>query len=278
MITLIWQTDYSSAWERDWIEYLFSKTPHVTIYDKHKTQYIDSSMIIYNASVDNKSYIKNLSQSGKKFGLIHLSDEWSRDDTDIYQYADVVLRNYYRDTLSDVITFPLGWMRTFPYDITPKTVDERKYTWSFSGHVDKTTRPMMAKYMSQVPNGRSYFKQCGQDWGAFEGHALNPVQLAEMYNDSIFVPCPQGNESIDSLRVCEALQVGAFPIVEASDYWSKLYGDDHPLIQINDWSQAPWLITEMLRDPIKLEIERAKARQWWVNHCEKLQERLTTIL
>jgi hypothetical protein len=278
MITITWHTNRETSWECDWIEHLFSKVPHQTITDYQQTQYIDNSYIVYNAGVNIDNFALKMFQSGKKFGLIHLSDEWDRDSTANYALADVVLRNYYKDLGPKVINFPLGWMRTFPHDITPPTISERKHIWSFTGHVDKTTRPEMAKWMTTVPNGHYFFKQCGQIWGPFDGHALDPTQMAELYRNSVFVPCPQGNCSIDSFRVTEALQAGALPIVESSDYWNNLYGDDHPLLQIVDWATAPALINVLLKDPVALENYRANTYSWWIAHCEKLQNKIAGLL
>jgi hypothetical protein len=278
MITIIWQINKENSWECDWIEYLFQKTAHKTITDYNQTQFIDRSYIVYNAGVNNDAYINSLSKSGKKFGLIHLSDEWDKDSTANYSLADVVLRNYYKDLGPKVINFPLGWMTSFPHSILPNSISERKYTWSFSGHVDKTTRPMMAEYMSKIPNGIGYFKKCGENWGPFQGHALTPTQLAEMYNESIFVPCPQGNQSIDSFRVTEALQAGALPIVERSKYWSNLFGQDHPLIEIDSWDQAPAIIANLTQEHTSLEQKRSATYKWWIKYCDNLQNTIKGLL
>jgi len=274
MITLIWQCDYTNAWESDWIEYLYKDIPHVTIQDPGKTQYIDRSMIIFNSSVHNDDYLITLASQHKHFGLIHLSDEWGKDSVAKYHLADVVLRNYYKPLEKNVINFALGCMKTFPYDLIVKPISDRAYTWSFSGHIDKTTRPKMAENMSTVPNGLSYFKRSGE----YHGYALTPVEMADMYNNSIFVPCPKGNESIDSFRVCEALQAGALPIVERSDYWSNLYGDDHPLIEIDDWNQAPSTIQALMSNMESLEQQRLTTYNWWVKYCNNLKNKIKGLL
>jgi hypothetical protein len=277
MITLIWHSNKESGWEVDWIEYLFENIPHTSIADYEQKLEIDNSFIIYNRTAPVDEYAKRLHAKGLKFGLIHVSDEWLEDSTEAYQYAKVVLRNYYKDLGPTVINFPLGWMRTFPHNLPLKTVRERAYTWSFSGHIDKTTRPAMAAAMSTVPNGRSYFKQCGENWGPFEGHALDPTQLAELYNNSIFVPCPQGNCSIDSLRVCEALQAGSIPIVEQSDYWDRLYGSNNPLLQVKDWRDAPETIAVLMEKYETLEQLRESIYTWWINHCDKLKHKIAKL-
>lgn len=278
MITLVWQCNVESAWECDWIEFLFRDIPHTTITDYNQVSCIDNSVFIYNGTVNNTAYLNNLSNGGITFGLIHLSDEWDRDSTDHYSLAKFVLRNYYKDLGNNVLNIPLGWMKTFPYTIVPKTASQRTYTWAFSGHVDKTTRPAMVQYMSTVDNGQHYFKRCGENWGPFEGHALNPTELASLYNDCLFVPCPQGNQSIDSLRVCEALQAGSLPIVERSDYWAKLYGADHPLIEIDEWSQAPEIINSLTSNMDDLEIKRLYTYNWWVTHCDLVTNKIKELV
>jgi hypothetical protein len=278
MITLVWQNSLESSWECDWIEFLFSKVPHTTITDYNQTSCIDNSIFIYNRTVDNVAYLKDLSNKGIKFGLIHLSDEWDRDTTDHYSLAKFVFRNYYKNLGPKVLNIPLGWMKTFPHTITPKTVVQRQYNWGFSGHVDKTTRPMMVQYMSTIENGRHYFKKCGENWGPFDGHALDPTQMAMLYNDCLFVPCPSGNYSIDTLRVCEALQAGSLPIVERSDYWTKLYGNDHPLIEIDNWSQAPLVMQSLMSDLSLLEQQRSNTYSWWIKYCDNLKNKIKSLV
>ena len=274
MITLVWQCNLASSWECDWIEFLFQHIPHTTITDYNQSTCIDNSVLIYNSTVNNAAYLKSLSDNGITFGLIHLSDEWDKDPTDHYKLAKFVLRNYYKDIGPNVLNIPLGWMKTFPHNIIPKTSKQRKYTWAFSGHVDKTTRPMMVQYMSTIENGQHYFKKCGENWGAFDGQALDPVGLAELYNDCLFVPCPTGNQSIDTLRVCEALQSGSLPIVERSEYWSKLYGADHPLIEIDNWNQAPEIIKNLTINMDDFEIKRLYTYNWWHDHCDHVKNKI----
>lgn len=278
MTTLVWQSSLESSWECDWIEFLFRNVSHTTIKDYNQTSCIDNSVFIYNSTVDNLAYFKDLSSKGITFGLIHLSDEWNKDSTEHYSLAKFVLRNYYKDAGSNVMNIPLGWMKTFPHTIIPNTVKDRKYTWGFSGHVDKTTRPMMVQYMSTIENGQHYFKKCGENWGPFDGHALDPVGLAALYNDCLFVPCPQGNQSIDSLRVCEALQAGSLPIVERSEYWTKLYGTDHPLIEIDSWRHAPEIINNLISNLDDLEIKRMYTYNWWIAHCDRITNKITKIV
>jgi hypothetical protein len=279
MNTIVWQMDPLKSWEPDWIEYVFSKTPHTTVIDTDQKQFIDNSYIVYNSHVNIVPYIEKMVAANKRFGLIHLSDEWDRDSTDHYKHAHVVLRNYYRSIdNTNVMFFPLGWMVTFPHTLPIKSTWDREFTWSFSGVVTKSTRLAMAEAMETVPNGCRYFKPEWENWGSHHGHALTPTQMADMYNNSLFVPCPRGNQNVDSFRVTEALQMGALPIVEKSDYWANLYGQDHPLIEIENWQDAPAVIKHLMSNMRNLDIQRALTYAWWIRYCNNLKNKITTSL
>jgi hypothetical protein len=279
MITLIWQTDYPSCWEPEWIEYIFSKTPHNTLIDPNQEQCIDNSYIIYNHHVNIVPYIEKMVQQNMNFGLIHLSDEWEKDPTDHYKFAKVVLKNYYRNiNANNVVFFPLGWSMTFPSTLPIKSTWDREYTWSFSGTIASPKRVDMVNSMINVPNGMHWFRHPWEDWGGPNKHALTPAQMAEFYNNSLFVPCPTGNYNIDSFRVTEALQMGALPIVEKSDYWANLYGEDHPLIEVETWNDAPGTIKHLMSNMRSLDIQRVLAYTWWIRYSNNLKNKITNLL
>ena len=70
MITIIWQCDASTAWEKDWIEHIFRNIPHNTVSDYDQSLIIDQCFIVYNRTVDNDQYIKNLHARRINFSLI----------------------------------------------------------------------------------------------------------------------------------------------------------------------------------------------------------------
>lgn len=272
MIKLVWHCHRDTAWESDWLEFLFADIPHTTVVDYGQTIKEDHCVFIFNSSIKNLAYLEQLREEGYSFGLIHLSDEWSKDSLDCYAPAKFVLRNYYKELDPKVLNFPLGWMSGFTHDLEIKTVDERKYTWAFSGHIDKTTRPQMARWMATVPDGLSFFKRAGE----YHGYKLTPAEMSDVFNNSIFVPCPMGNCSIDSFRVTEALQAGSLPIVERNPYWEQLYGNN-PLLQIDDWSDAPELIKQLMTDLEKLETLRQSTHRWWIQHCSDLKLKIKDL-
>jgi hypothetical protein len=270
MNTIVWHIDPAQSWEPDWIEYIFSKTPHNTIIDLSQSKFIDRSYIVYNCTVDIVPYVEKMYLQNKRFGLIHLSDEYDQDSLDHYVRAQVILKNYYRHVaMSNVVHFPLGWMKTFPHNLPIKSTWDREHTWSFIGNISKSTRLEMIHYMNTISNGIHQ--------GPHTGQSLTPSEMAQIYNNSLFVPCPRGNWNVDSFRVTEALQMGALPIVEKSDYWVKLYGNDHPLIEIESWQDAPGTIKHLMSNMRSLDIQRALTYAWWIRYCNNLKNQIALL-
>jgi hypothetical protein len=93
------------------------------------------------------------------------------------------------------------------------------------------------------------------------------------------VPCPSGPFTVDSFRVCEALQLGAIPLVDAlsprgeyREYWERVFGEHHPLEVIYDWEDELLPRVEHL-----LEYEAvytSAVSKWWQRYKAGLQAQL----
>ena len=281
MITFVWLINRELCWHTDYIDFIFKNVPHQHVNDYGQNECYDNCYVVvgtqHGITIDPTAYLKRMRDNGKRFAILHLCDEWFQENRNYYEYSDIILRNYYIDLGPKVHTFTVGWNKGYPHTLEPKSISQRQYTWSFGGHIDKTTRGEMVQYMNTVPNGKSFFKICGEP-GQYNGYVLSTTMMAELINDSVFVPCPQGNHSMETCRLCETLQMGALPIVERNEIWKIIYGDDHPLIQIDSWSEAPKLIEDLMRDPIALENKRQATYKWWIDHLAKIQQKVMDLL
>lgn len=272
-LTIVWNRAKSVSWESTWIEYLFRNIPHTTIENLNHDQFIDNSVIVDSLcwAPYHNSYVKELAARNFKFGLIHLSDETTRDNIDSYKHCRFVLRNYFREQVADnVMHIPLGWNDGFTDATDNGPITSRKHVWSFVGERWDHNRNVMAAEMSRVPNGNLYVVH-------HTGPRLNPTEMGKLYRDSIFVPCPRGAISMDNFRVTEALEAGCIPIVEKSDYWFKMHGDDFPALQISDWNTAPDLISKYLISPMELETLRLRCSRWWHDKKDQLTSSVETL-
>jgi hypothetical protein len=91
--------------------------------------------------------------------------------------------------------------------------------------------------------------------------------------------CPSGATTPDTFRHAEALELGCVPIVDAmspqeeTGYWELVYGVDHPLMEIYDWSYLPQTIDTMLEN---YERELPVVRDWWRGYNDDLAVKLVT--
>lgn len=260
-ITLVWNRSRATSWEPDWIEYLFRNIPHDTVENLNHDQYWNNCVVIDTVKWADyhDSYCAELVRQGMEYAVIDLSDETRNSSTASYDSANFVLRNYYRPNMANhVLHIPLGYNTGFTTVSDNPPADKRSHVWAFVGQRWDQTRQQMREYMMSVPGGKIHVAEN-------ESYRLSPVDMSRVYRDSVFVPAPHGWFVIDSFRVTEALEAGCIPIVETSDYWTKLYGEVPPFPQINNWSQAPGMIRNLLANPAELEALRLRCHSWW---CE----------
>lgn len=265
-LTIVWNRARSASWESTWIEYLFRNIPHRTIENLDHTQYIDNSVIVDSIcwAPYHNQYCQEMSQRGYKFGIVHLTDETTRDNIDSYQLAKFVLRNYYRDGMpSHVLHIPLGYNDNFTDLDTNPPAGQRKHLWSYVGERWDQNRNHMITALNSVPNGFFYVAN-------HTGPRMSVKDMSAVYRNSVFVPCPRGAISMDNFRVTEALEAGAIPIVEKSPYWEQMHGPDLPFVQITAWNQAPLIMEHLSQSPGQLELLRLSCKDWWENRKQSL--------
>jgi hypothetical protein len=271
-LTLVWQIRLERSWEMDWLRFLLSPLNVSEIVDGRHQEFHDGSIVVDNFITPSKrAYYFEMLKRRHRFALVHLSDERYIDDYGAYSLANVVIRNYWcRLHASDakVLTVPLGLMNGFKVGLR-KPARDRRYTWSFAGNVEKSSRAAMLGTLAAIGGGQVH---CSGDQ-LLEG-TVNPkpplaiADYAQLMSETVFAPCPAGWQNLDSFRVCEALEAGCIPIVErrtSYDYFRHLFGD-HPMMTVSDWSEAPAAIARLQADPDALESRRLACETWWQEH------------
>ena len=151
----------------------------------------------------------------------------------------------------------------------------KKYVWSFAGEVhEASSRAQMIDALKKIDG--EYFCKINDGWES-KGN-LSTQEYKQLLRDSIFVPCPRGNDSVDSFRLYEALEVGSIPVVERDEYWNDLFGDDHPLIQVSDWSKAAKDIEILSDEPDWLNNYSNRLSSWWNEYKNDLKRKIRTTV
>jgi hypothetical protein len=286
-LKLVWQIPLERVWEIDWLRYLLSPLNVGEIVDTRHQEFHDGSIVVDNhLTTAKRAYYFEMLKRGHRFALIHLSDERYVDDYGAYSLANVVIRNYWcRLHASDsrVLTIPLGLMNGFKISAR-KPARDRRYSWSFAGNVDKTSRPAMLGALAAVAGGHVHGSDSSGPW--LLKRAANPTpplaiaDYAALMSDTVFAPCPAGWQNLDSFRVCEALEAGCIPIVErraSYDYFRHLFGE-HPMLTVNEWSEAPAAIAQLQADPDALEQRRFACETWWQDHKRATAQRVQNAI
>jgi hypothetical protein len=280
-IKLVWQIDPKESWESEWVRHLLSGLEYREVADGRHTEFHDGAIVVDNRiGPEKRAYYFEMLKRGHRFALFHLSDEHYGDDGASYNFANLVLRNYWsRAHAADrnVIGMPLGLMNGFRVE-SPLPTPARKHLWCFAGNVVKQSRKAMMAAMSGVGGGHVHgtnrvnprVAASGEDAG-FEA-PLTLADYARLMSESVFAPCPAGWENLVSFRVCEALEAGCIPIVERRpcfDYFGHLFGE-HPIPTVEDWNDAPALIEALRADPAALDKKRLACANWWRDYKASL--------
>lgn len=124
--------------------------------------------------------------------------------------------------------------------------------------------------------GGDYYCNVNSAWQS--GDSLSTQDYKKILEQSIFVPCPRGNSSPDTFRLYEAIEAGSIPVVERDEYWNDLFGDDHPLIQVSDWSKAASDISMLSKETEWLEEYSSKLASWWNAQKATLKQKIKTTI
>jgi hypothetical protein len=145
----------------------------------------------------------------------------------------------------------------------------KKYTWSFTGQVHaQGKRKKMIDQLKDCP-GDSFFN-INESWQSQD--SLDTKDYKDILSNSVFVPCPKGNSSVDSFRLYECLECGAIPIIEKDASWEILLGDHPFLLTDSDWVAGKKYIQELYGKNDFLQKYQDKIQDWWAKFKISLKE------
>ncbi len=279
---LVWHQE--GLQERDWIRLVLDGLISKEIVDLEQSIVTgDAAHVVSSNRAPLESYRRYFeacraqSQDGKLV-LIHLSDEWFSGGYSVYGLFDHVIRNYstWLARNPGIMTIPLG----YPNATTPGEVAvaaDRTLVWSFLGEM-KASRLEMARSLSTLQPHRAFgiAPVAGQSRPQFSKSEFDAV-----LGDSIFAPCPMGNVVLETWRLYESLERGCIPIIEkrpALDYFSSLFGEDHPIPAFSSWTSARRFIEAACRDRAWINQKQSDIHLWWSRSKVDVWRRISDAL
>lgn len=290
---IIWQVDPERrelCIERDWYRYLFADVPvarEFIDYHDRPLLNVQSTPAMVCASCPNlvsaadlAHYLQSLPQPRV---LYHMSDEYLKAGTELYQHCELVIRNgsalFSGGENFNVLQLPLGFSVGFenPGGIG-LLASQRQYSIAFLGKMKHDRKAEMLPALQIVP-GEHYLRET-LNWA----EALRNFNQAStsIYRQAVFVPCPKGNWNPECNRLYDALEWGCIPLIRnytetpyQDGYHSKLLGP-HPLPEFDRWDDAASFASEMLLRPKRLNTLQAEVFSWWQNYKAHLRRELTS--
>jgi hypothetical protein len=207
--------------------------------------------------------------------LLHLSDEYGKDDLSIYESKvfPKIIRNYWRANLpKSIIQLPLGYTNGrshYGYAETP-TFADRKYLWTFTGSLDRPGRVESLFALEKTGNYRIFAKE---SWD--KPYVQDGPQYIEQLRNTKFVPCFAGSSALESYRLYEALEHGAIPFYVATqtDEYKEMYGIV-PFLGFPSWDVAAKTLPLLAEKHEVIEKHRKSCLQWWAEKKQSLKDQL----
>jgi GR25 family glycosyltransferase involved in LPS biosynthesis len=207
-----------------------------------------------------------LEHAVKPFRILHLSDEFVSDDISMYMnpLCKGVIRNYVRadvPELPHILTIPLGYH--YRYSGSVKSMEDRKWTWSFHGTDWHDRSQQLAAFQTYHP----YSCRLQPDWNHPSG--TKEDEYLEALGNSQFCPILKGN-NMETFRLYEALEAGTLPLFGpsiSSDFltWVQQH------INLSAWYD--WTSKESinLSNEIKIKAQTDMMTQWtrWKMEIQK---------
>lgn len=200
-------------------DYLLLRTNEIIIPTDLFTKYKGKDtfrILVYSSNAIKSNRIKNIITDLKPQVIFHNSDEWgNRNDHQelAIDFPDsVIFRQYSHnkyDQHSNLYDIPLSYVTgTLLYGIphfdtlrSELDYSKRKYTWSFIGNPFNADRK----------NAVNTFQSWGSNIEYFDT-TCKKEELHDIYKNTKFVLCPNGNVHILCHRIIEAICAGAIPV------------------------------------------------------------------
>jgi hypothetical protein len=217
--------------------------------------------------------------------LLHLGDEHGTDDRSFYANADLVLRNYWFETIMaerKVTWVPNG----YAIGVGPAApaarlrASQRSSAGFFAGALGMRKlsheREMMKAAVEQAGVGFELrFTATSRD-------RLGPAAYSSHLGDARFALVPGGN-SPETIRLYDALEMGAVPIMLRSAFVDATDAlNAPPFVLLNDWSElaaayAPFA-DDLPRALAELDALQDKVVGWWGEFKHLQQKKLRNMI
>lgn len=282
----------NSTWEFDYIINDIFKNVDISVefYTKsnfyslqNKTELISKCILVTNSVIDSKlllDFAKNI----KPLIIFYLSDECAQQHfiTELEKLTKVLYRQYnhnYNYSIEKNIQIPLGYCCHFlENNVSIKKMNERKFNCSFIGEIKSDRIEMINSFKFMKSTN---IKPVSNQWN-IKKLKYSPAECFNIYNNSIYVICGRGNQSLDCFRIYEAIVAGSIPVIVGNNneiYKTFYYdGDLLPTIYADSWQNAYEKCNNLLSNIDELQHYQDTLISWWNRQINKIKTNIKKII
>jgi GR25 family glycosyltransferase involved in LPS biosynthesis len=280
--------DAQNAYERVWLEELLGKeNPFHVVTLKEGVDIPDKPIVIVqkpHIELYTKVF-EEWEQEKFPYYVLHLSDEFESDSLAFYNFSMCkgIVRMYPRKDIPEgakdkTVVIPLGYHWTTlegsedPLNKTPR-LPFRNTMWSFYGTGWQDRKGQLEPLASLQPNSLLLVNS----WESPQKLTRN--QYIARLLDTVFVPCPRGN-NVETFRLYEALECGCIPIYvknQGDEAYLKTLQDELGLLPVRSWEEAKLLMEHLFKEKLLLEAYRNTLLTQWKVWKTKLSDQMKKV-
>jgi len=257
----------------------------------------DSAVVYLELNQINIDLIRYVKSFGNKVVLYHMGGERLDKDISAYAECDLVIRNYYFSSIINpaglggkVLWAPNGFRTGVgpraPSDLKPSL--QRQSLASFLGWINNSS-----SYNNERASFAGPAAACGENLYVMPSNGFaggyNVGLYSAIMEDSIFAPCPSGNNS-ETIRLYDALELGCIPISLSHEF---LLSKDAlasigpvPFPILDSWSDLPEFLERRkktaLSNPSEIAALQENCISWWTKYKQAIQwkiaDRIQTLI
>ena len=290
--------DTCAAWEKDYIQELFSHMPCLFVVPEQLKGKVPGEdkwvggrcVLVFSSNVYTYDEILPIVIRLQPKIVVHLSDEWGTkpEYTQLALHTPLLLHQYHfphyaSDSYTHMVQIPLGYMArmfqsslpAFTFSFSEKPIRERPYIWSFVGNIKQDRQALIDAFTQRFPDKETHRIE----------NKISPAQMREIYHDSVFVPVGKGNVGLDCFRIYEAIFSGSIPVLVCSDTEFRdafpYNGDLPPFLYSSSWERAADRCADLIHNPhshTALEDLFQQNKTWLLTKLQSIQSRIHAIL
>lgn len=235
-------------------------------------------IVIVSLTTEFAPYLAEARRRGmRRIVLLHLGDELMRNDRSFYAHADLVLRNYWSaDVVDDshVHWVPNG----YAIGVGPAGLlipaSARSIPGFYAGALSMRALSDERRRMRDVTEQN--LLPFRLHWTATARDRLGPAAYAATLRDAQFALVPGGN-SPETIRLYDALENGAIPIMLRSAFVDAVGALDHPpLLLLDDWDELPAAYQAAAEGDV--DALQARTQEWWQEFKTLQQSRVAKLV